>query len=299
MKNLIHTLRFIWDHPLNREHQFSAIKKFLLWQLAIRVFGGQKTIAWVDDSKFRIGQGDTGLTGNLYTGFMEWRDMLFVLHALTPEMTFVDVGANLGAYSILASKVVGAKSIAFEPLPDTAKRLREQLHLNQIEDLVTVMNCGVGSQNGVLAFTNSEDTRNRVSSSRDGSEVTQVPVVTLDSAIDHAGPMILKVDVEGYEYEVLKGADVLLSSGAVQAILIEVNCEGGYYGSSKEQIHELITSHGFIPVTYDPLKRKINKLSGFNPNNENTIYLANLGDVEQRCIKAPVHYIHTANGSKI
>ena len=299
MKNLLDTLHFIWSHPLNLGHQISAIKKFLMWQIGIRVFGGQKTIAWVDDSKFRIGQGDTGLTGNLYTGFMEWRDMLFVLHALTPEMTFVDVGANLGAYSILASKVVGAKSIAFEPLPDTAKRLREQLHLNQIEDLVTVMNCGVGSQNGVLAFTNSEDTRNRVSSSRDGGEVTQVPVVTLDSAIDHAGPMILKIDVEGYEYEVLKGAEVLLSSGEVQAILIEVNCEGGYYGSSKEQIHELITSHGFIPVTYDPLKRKINKLSGFNPNDENTIYLANLGDVEQRCIKAPVHYIHTANGSKI
>lgn len=270
-----------------------------MWQIGIRVFGGQKTIAWVDDSKFRIGKGDTGLTGNLYTGLMEWRDMLFILHALTPKMTFVDVGANLGAYSILASKVVGAKSIAFEPLPDTAKRLRGQLHLNQIEGLVSVMNCGVGSQNGVLAFTNSEDTRNRVSSNRDSSELTQVPVVALDSVIDCKGPMILKIDVEGYEYEVLKGAEELLSSGDVEAILMEVNCEGEYYGSSKEQIHELITSYGFIPVAYDPLKRKINKLPSFNSNNENTIYLTNPGDTEQRCIEAPVRYIHTAYGAKI
>ena len=299
MKNLIHTLGFIWNHPLNQGYEFSALKKFLFWQIRIRVFGGQKMIAWVDDSKLKIGKGDTGLTGNLYTGFMEWQDMLFVLHALTPEILFIDVGSNLGAYSILASKVVGAKSIAFEPLPNTAKRLHEQLQLNEIECLVTIMNCGVGSQSGVLAFTNSEDTRNRVSFKGDHGEVTQVPVVTLDSVINHASPMILKIDVEGYEHEVLKGAEVLLSSGNVLAILIEVNCEGGYYGSTKEQIHNLIISYGFTPVMYDPKKRKITKLLSFNPNNENTIYLANIKEMEQRCIKAPAHYVHTANGLKI
>ncbi len=58
----------------------------------------------------------TGATGNIYAGLHEFDDMAFFLHLLRPEDMFADVGSNIGSYTILASGVVGAKSVAFEPV---------------------------------------------------------------------------------------------------------------------------------------------------------------------------------------
>ena len=63
-----------------------------------------------------MGNGDIQFRWNIYRGLFEYEDMLFLLHALRPENIFVDVGANVGAYTILSSKVVNAKSVAFEPM---------------------------------------------------------------------------------------------------------------------------------------------------------------------------------------
>jgi thymidylate synthase len=61
----------------------------------------------------------TGATGNIYAGLHEFEDMAFLLHLLRSEDMFADVGSNIGSYTILASGVVGAKSVAFEPVPST------------------------------------------------------------------------------------------------------------------------------------------------------------------------------------
>ena len=83
---------------------------------------------------------------------MEHEDMLFLLHALKPNETFIDVGANIGAFTILASKVVKSHSISFEPLPETAERLKDQIHINRIEALVNIKNMGVGNKKRISFF---------------------------------------------------------------------------------------------------------------------------------------------------
>jgi hypothetical protein len=57
------------------------------------------------------------LTGNLYAGLHEFSEMGFLLHLLRQNDLFVDVGANLGSYTVLASAVCQARNIAFEPVP--------------------------------------------------------------------------------------------------------------------------------------------------------------------------------------
>ena len=59
-----------------------------------QLLGRKVIVPWVEDSKFIAGIGETGLTGNLYTGFMEYEDMLFLLHALDTDETFVDVDSR-------------------------------------------------------------------------------------------------------------------------------------------------------------------------------------------------------------
>ncbi len=71
-----------------------------------------------------------GATGNFYTGLHEFEDMSFVLHALRSTDVFVDVGANIGSYTVLAAAVVGAQCIAFEPILETYGHLLQNVNLD-------------------------------------------------------------------------------------------------------------------------------------------------------------------------
>jgi FkbM family methyltransferase len=88
--------------------------------------------------------------------------MAFLLHFLRPCDQFVDIGANVGSYSVLASAVCGAKSIAFEPVLATFKRLSMNVSVNQISELVTLMNCAVGVAEGRVQFSIDRDAMNKV-----------------------------------------------------------------------------------------------------------------------------------------
>lgn len=295
----LNTLKFISEHPLNKNHRVKAVFKFLKWQIATRLLKMKVVVPWVDDSIFISGIGETGLTGNIYTGLMEYEDMLFLLHALQPEDTFVDVGANVGAYTILASRVVGSKSISFEPLPDTINRLKDQLYINRIISAVDLKSMGVGDKQGTLFFTNNNDTTNKVSIEGNIDNTSQAKVTTLDHELKGGAKFLIKIDVEGYEFNALKGASHILSSNNVIAVIIELNGSGEQFGHSNEEIHQLITDFDFTPVSYDPLEREITKLASYNKNGGNTIYVKEADIVANRCKSAPVRRIHTAFGATI
>jgi len=74
-------------------------------------------VPWVGSTSQVIETGMTGATMNLYYGLHEAADMAFVLHALRPDDVFLDVGANVGTYSILVSGVAQARTTALEPIP--------------------------------------------------------------------------------------------------------------------------------------------------------------------------------------
>ncbi len=256
-------------------------------------------VPWVGDAKFIAGSGETGLTGNVYVGFMEYIDMLFLLHALQPGETFVDVGANIGAYTILASKVVRSRSIAFEPLPGTADRLKDQLQINRIESIADVRNMGVGDAKGALFFANNNDTTNKVSLEGDAQNTTRVEVSTLDDELRDDARYFFKIDVEGFEYNVLSGASRILSSDSVSAIIIELNGSGEEFGHSNEDIHEKLTTYNFIPVAYEPISRTLTKLDSYNRDGGNTIYVKDMDLISQRCQSAPKRIVHTACGMSL
>jgi FkbM family methyltransferase len=230
---------------------------------------------------------------------MEYEDMAFLLHTLTPSETFVDVGANIGAYTILASKVIGSKSISFEPLAKTAERLKDQIQINRIESLVTIKNMGVSSSEGELAFTKNNDTINKVSLITEEEDTELVAVTTLDDALDINTQYFLKIDVEGFEYQVIQGAMELLSSGNVLGIIIELNGSGEEFGYTNEDIHRKLCELSFTPVSYNPATRTLNTLNSYNRNSSNTIYVRNVEAFTTRCALSPKNVIHTSGKIKV
>jgi len=295
IRTIIATVRFLTTHPLTKANKIKTLLRFMQWQIGARLLNENVIIPWVDDSKLIASIGETGATGNLYTGFMEYEDMLFLLHALQPTEIFIDIGANIGVYTILASKVVNAKSIAFEPIPQTFEKLKDQIQINQINHLVTLVNKGVGEKNQTLFFTNNKNTMNKVSVIGETKNTSQVEVITLDGQLDRDKNYLFKIDVEGFESNVIEGAHQILSSPNVVAIILELNGSGNQFGHSDESLHDRIINYNFVPVSYNPIDRSISMLSSYNKKNKNTIYVKDINLIRARCLSAAKRCVHTAN----
>ena len=133
MWNLFH---YVWNHPLNRAGKFTALLRVLRWQLVSRLISGPIALPFVEKTYLFAARGMTGATGNWYCGLHEVNDMAFALHLLRQDEYFVDVGANVGSYSILASGGAKARVIAVEPIPATFVHLQRNVALNGLSDQV-------------------------------------------------------------------------------------------------------------------------------------------------------------------
>src|SRR5436305_706072 len=89
------------SHPLTRHAPLKAWLRFFSWQIRSRV---KKEILfeWVGGQQLAVRRGMTGATGNIYVGLHEFVDMLFTLHFLRQEDLFLDIGSNIGSYTVLA-----------------------------------------------------------------------------------------------------------------------------------------------------------------------------------------------------
>jgi FkbM family methyltransferase len=144
----------------------------------------------------------------------EWR---FISKFVKPGFTFLDIGANQGFYTLLAAKLVGpnGRVIAFEPLPVQAKRLKGNVRINFFKN-VKVEQVALDQKSGFADMFACLDGSEPLSSlrpiSRDlniKSRVIKVPTVSLDDYVKKSGISsidFIKIDVEGGELDVLKGA---------------------------------------------------------------------------------------------
>ena len=223
----------------------------------------------------------TGATGNIYAGLHEFADMMLPLHLLRPGDLFLDVGANVGSYTVLASGVRQATTWAFEPDPETARMLRRNIAVNSLESHVIVHELALGDVDGEVAFTHGLDTMNRVANPAD-SQTRSVASRRLDSLIGTHRPLMLKLDVEGHEEQVIRGAHQLLASDALKVIAIE---------SRTEAIDEIFRGCGFERAYYDPFTRALTTTPSEIPAS-NAVFVKDWSFLRERLSTAPpVHVL--------
>lgn len=253
---LLNTLAFITGHPLTRERPIAAIARFARWQIQSRIRRDVE-FTWIGGSKLIVRNGMTGATGNIYCGLHEFVDMAFVLHLLRPDDLFVDVGANIGSYTVLASAVAGAKTIAVEPDPTTMAALSKNIAANAIDDRVSTLEAALGADSGVARFTVGLDTINRIAGP-DDEQVQTVRQMRLDDVVGDLEPVLIKLDVEGYEGEVLSGARLTLAKSSLLAIETE---------TATVEVDDQLLAAGFEKAFYDPFARRLNDHPRWNQNN--------------------------------
>lgn len=262
--------------------------RWFAWHVSSYLLKAPVIVPWVNGSRLIIKKGMTGATGNYYCGLHEFADMGFLLHYLKAGNLFLDLGANVGSYTVLAASVSRANVISVEPIPRTFEQLTDNVRVNAIESLVDAKNVGLGDEYGMLRFSSDRDTENYV---LDPAEVARVagivvPVVRLDDLVSGQAPSMIKLDVEGYESAVLLGGQVTFTMPSLQAVLIEVNGAGARYGYKDEDIRRKLRSWGFEACRYDPLTRLLCIVDdGIASLSGNTLYVRGVSTV-QRKLKA-------------
>lgn len=181
---------------------------------------------------FLIGDADGMDWYDINCGDPVWVEMRFIRDNLVEEGDIVfECGGHHGCTAIPLSAWVGEKGkvITFEPKPSNFEIIRKNIVLNNISN-ITALNKAVGSKNGRTYIS---DASNASVQSSVVKGAIEVDVIALDDLID-LHPTFLKIDVEGYEVEVLKGAKKILQNRPKLAIEIHTESLNSYNTSVRE-----------------------------------------------------------------
>lgn len=181
----------------------------------------------------------------------------------------IDIGANNGRYSRSILEIPGTRVIAFEPLPQTFKKLGDIKA--QYADRFEGHNMGVGDANTFLELNYSEEASEFASFSKEVNNIdyvgksnvntVKVAVTTLDSFLKdkNAGEItLLKIDTEGFEHEVLTGAAETLKNNPPKFVQIEFNYHQLFRKQSLYSLSQLLPgyeAYQLLPFNYGMARR--------------------------------------------
>jgi len=110
-------------------------------------------------------------------------------------------------------------------------------------------------------------------------------------------PALIKIDVEGFESEVLAGARRTLAAGEPLALIVELNGNGARYGCDDETLHRGLLAQGFETFRYRPLARVLKPVGGMRSDGGNTLYVRGLDRLVERVRTAP--RFRLGNGAEV
>jgi len=161
--------------------------------------------------------------------------------------TVVDIGANIGLFTLFFSKLVGTtgRVIAFEPDPENFDVLKKNIELNEITN-VTLVQKGVSNKNeSVKLYKSNVSGGHSLIKNEWAKEYTNIQTVTLDDYFRGKEIDMIKIDTEGFELEVIEGGKKLLEDNKNMKIISEF---GGYYykrNNSKVLYPKILHEMGF------------------------------------------------------
>jgi FkbM family methyltransferase len=248
VNRLINLGRVFSSHPLTRDAPVKAWVRLGVFQLKARL-EEEVIVPWMSGQRLVVRLHMTGATESVYVGLHEFADMLFVAHFLREDDLFMDIGANVGVFTVIASGVCRARTWAFEPDPDTVSKFKRNVEINNLQNFVTLYQLALGASTEDVFFTIGRDQTNKVASDSDKNK-RLVCQEKLDTLVRDSKPILLKIDVERYEEEVLLGAQSLLSNDSLKAIEIE---------TVTTRSKDLLIENGFLRAYYYPHSRALTR----------------------------------------
>jgi FkbM family methyltransferase len=226
-------------NPANRGHRLQALQRSVWYDLNTGRLKRSTVVRIGQRSRIIAYPGETNSPKAAYCNPPNW-EMFVWARRLHPGDLFVDIGANIGIYTIFALDL-GAEVIAVEPTKN-ADRVREHLALNGYT--AEVVQKAVTDHPGKVRITDDLDSLNHLVSDGGGIEVE---ATTLDDLLGDRTAAGVKIDVEGAERLVLAGASRALSEQRIRLLQIEwdPSVSNEHLGESREPLRELLERHTY------------------------------------------------------
>lgn len=281
-------LKCVVTHPANRHHRVRTVCRFFWWQLRKRIFKSPAIVRVGATRRFKVVTDSRFSSVVVYSGLPEWDEMNLLLRVLRPSDGFIDIGANVGFYTVLASTIVtGGPLLAFEANPRNLDVLRDQVKLNDLSN-AEVFAVALGDKTGELSFVDSGREGGTIACAMDASaNLITVPCSRLDDCLGGRilpDCLVIKMDVEGCEGLVLEGATATLQDERVAVWLFEVNeFELSKHGSSADNLFAIFSKHGFSIHYWDEESRRLGKKGDEgDTNRENYLACRDIGMIQRR-----------------
>lgn len=219
-KTIINLLLKVYDRT--KSHK---IRKFIKWYLK-----GKDIEIIYKNVRFKVQTASSIEFLLIFNEYNETNIIAIIQYLTRKSYSFIDIGANIGIHSLMASKAnSNIKIYSFEPEPSNYKRFTENIKLNYFSNNISAFNLGLGNIIETKNLNiNGASNKGKHSLKRNfGSENTQIPISIerLDSFKNLVLPtksLLIKIDVEGFEMEVIDGAVKFLKSIDEIVIIIEL-----------------------------------------------------------------------------
>jgi FkbM family methyltransferase len=244
-------------HPANQTHRARALSRALGWQLYKRIVRRPLEINYAG-YRLRCYPDSNSASNIFYFGALyDWHEMRFLRRYLGDGDGFVDVGANIGTYTLLAASLVGSGGSvdAFEPSPVAAGRLRESVALNQLSN-VRVHETAIGDATGTTEFSIGWDVTDGFYTPADRYQQMrpriEVELARLDDVLGDGPYAAGKLDVEGVEFAALRGAAAHIEAANPPVWQIEVLANQlRKFGTSVDELFTWLREREYDVFTFD------------------------------------------------
>ncbi len=187
----------------------------------------------------------------------EENDWRFINRFIKQGMVFLDLGANQGFYTLLVSKLVGTegKVFAFEPASPEYQKLKRNLQINRAQNVI-LQKMAIGAHDGTTDFFLCLDGRGSRSSLRTPPEevkartkIERIPIKRLDSYVEANNIHnidFIKIDVEGGERDILKGAKNVLTTIRPLVMIELADIATQQFGYPSQESYKLLENYRYV-----------------------------------------------------
>lgn len=238
-------------HPLSRGRRASAVLNLVAWHVWRRVVRTPVTVELQMGTKLACPSWSKIAGAWVSIGAHE-PELFFVADSVREGDVFVDVGANIGVYAVTAA-LRGARAIAYEPNEQAMAAMRRNAELNGVVQRLTCSTDALSDFDGEASFTTDLECSNQLAA--DAARGVPVRVSKLDSSLDELRTQsvdLLKIDAEGFDEPVLRGALETLRRHR-PTVIVEI-WGGGV------SVRRLLESAGYRAYSYDYEDRVLREL---------------------------------------
>ncbi len=252
---MVSSLQSLFKSPYNRQKPLFALWRFAQWKF-IRLLKRKNVLynAW-GDRKIYVNYDSFHSMWLMYNYIVDWEEFNLIKNFVRPGDVVADIGANMGFYSLWMSKFTSGSAAvhSFEPDEENFQRLQQNIRINKLGHTIIANKTAIGDADGKISFTKGLDGENHIAGS--GTQnIVEVNITTLDKYSQASNVSELKyckIDVEGFEMSVLKGASGLLTGKKISILQLEINSASNNSGCSIAGLLELLQSFGYLLCCFD------------------------------------------------